>query len=43
MANIFMSGGLEEAPIVGSGSWYNGSLSFFIGEGLFCGLLWGSG
>ena len=33
MANIFMSGGLEEAPIVGSGSWYNSSLSFFIGEG----------
>ena len=27
--NMFMSGGLEEAPIVGSGGWYNDSLSIF--------------
>ena len=28
--NMFISGGLKEAPIVGSGSWYIGSLSFFM-------------
>jgi len=38
-ANIFISRGLEEAPTVGSGGWYNGSLSFFIGEDSFCGLV----
>ena len=43
MANIFMSGGLEEASMVGSGGWYNGSLSLFIGEDSFCALLWDSG
>ena len=33
---MFMSGGLEEAPTVGSGSWYTGSLSFFVkGESFF--------
>ena len=28
--NMFISGGLEEAPTVGSRSWYTGSLSFFV-------------
>ena len=40
-----MSGGLEEAPIVGSGSWYAGSLSYFMkGESfwdLTCDFGWG--
>ena len=40
--NMFISGGFEEAPIVGSGSWYNDSLSFLLVEGSFCGLAWGS-
>ena len=40
---MFISGDLEEAPTVGSGGWYNGSLSFFLGEGLSCGLVaWSS-
>ena len=43
IANMFMSGGFKEAPIVGSGGWYNGSLSFLIGEGSRCGLAWGFG
>ena len=43
IANIFMFGGLEEFPIVGSGGWYNGFLSFFIKEGSFCDLAWVSG
>ena len=38
-ANMFMSGGFEEAPMVGSEGWYNGYLSFFLKEGLFCGLV----
>ena len=42
IANIFISGGLEEAPMVGSGGWYNDFFYFFIGEGSFCGLAWGS-
>ena len=42
-ANIFISRGLEEAPIVGSRGWYTGSLSFFTGEDSFCGLTYGSG
>ena len=41
-ANIFILGGLEEAPMVGSEGWYNDSLSFFIGESSFYGLAWGS-
>ena len=28
-ANMFISGGLKEALMVGFGGWYNGSLSFF--------------
>ena len=36
--NMFISGGLEEAPIVGSGSCYIGSLSFFMEEESFWGL-----
>ena len=42
-ANIFISGGLEEAPTVGSRGWYTGSLSFFIGKDSFCGLTCGFG
>ena len=30
--NMFVFGGLEEAPIVGSGNWYSCSLSFFMGR-----------
>ena len=42
-ANMFISGDLEEALTDGSGGWYNGSLSFFLGEGSSCGLTaWGS-
>ena len=37
-ANMFIFGGFDEVPTVGFGGWYNGSLSFFIGEGSFCGL-----
>ena len=36
--NMFVSGGLEEAPTVGSGSWYTGSLSFFVKGESFWGL-----
>ena len=36
--NMFISGGLEEALIVGSGSWYTGSLSFFMEGESFWGL-----
>ena len=43
MANMFISRGFEDAPIVGSGGWYSGSLSFLLGEGLFCGWIWDSG
>ena len=39
-ANMFISGGLEEAPLVGSGGWYNGSLSFFFHKRRF--ILWAS-
>ena len=42
-ANILKSGGFEEAPMVGSGGWYNGSLSFFLGGGSFYDLVWNSG
>ena len=35
---MFISGGLEEAPIVRSGSWYIGSLSFFMEGESFWGL-----
>ena len=38
-ANMFMSGGFEEAPMVGSEGWYNGYMCFFLKEGLFCGLV----
>ena len=40
IANIFMSRGFEEAPMVGFGGWYNGSLSFFLGGGSFYDLVW---
>ena len=40
---MFMSGGLEEAPIVGSGSWYAGSLSSFMKGESFWGLVYGFG
>ena len=36
--NMFISGGLEEAPTVGSRSWYTGSLSFFVKGESFWGL-----
>ena len=36
--NMFISGGLEEAPMVGSRNWYACSLSFFIGRESFWGL-----
>ena len=38
IANMFISGGLEEAPTVQSRGWYNGSLFFSLGEGSFCDL-----
>ena len=40
---MFMFGGFEEAPMVGSRGWYNGSLSFFSGGDSFCDLVWDSG
>ena len=39
---MFISEGFEEAPMIGSGGWYNGSLSFLLGESLFYGLAWDS-
>ena len=39
---MFISGGFEEAPMIGSGGWYNGSLSFLLGKSLFYGLAWDS-
>ena len=41
--NMFISGGFEEAPIVGSGSCYTGSLSFFMEVESFWGLTCDSG
>ena len=37
--NIFMSKGIEEAPMVGCEGWYNRSLSLFLGGGSFCDLV----
>ena len=39
IANMFIYGGLEEAPTIGSRGWYNGSLSFFLWKGF---ILWSS-
>ena len=41
--SMFISGGHEEAPIVGFGSWYTGSLSFFMEGESFWDLTFDSG
>ena len=33
MVNMFIFGGFEDAPMIGSEGWYSG---YLLGEGLFC-------